>query len=82
VGGRCESMTENLGVDIEWVVVGWGHGVGNAQCRSADPHDWRSLVDEAVWGVNEEDLASAGVGVHGLGVNLEGLTQVTDQTGT
>jgi len=31
----CESMTENLGIDIEWVVVGEGHGVGDAQCRSA-----------------------------------------------
>ena len=82
VGSPCESMTENLSVDIEWVVVGGGHGVGDPQCRKADPRDRRSLTDDACWGINMEDLASAGMGVNGLGVDLEGLTQVTDQTGT
>jgi len=36
------------------------------------------LVDGVIRGVDEEDLASAGFGVHGLGVSLEGLTQTTD----
>jgi len=77
-GGAPATPDTAIGPSISSGRGGRGHGVGDPQCGSADPCDRRSATDVVFWGVDNEDLASAGIGVHGVGVNLEGLTQVTD----